>query len=160
MSTTNSMQAELYEYKQKVINRLLASKEIVDGLNATVDASELVYNNVFPFGVIAPIETEAKCYITVEITMPSVSTVNYFFKDVMVVINVICHNDLMKTEELGIPRHDYLSAKICEILNGNTDFGYGEMELVSNTENAFTERHSGRTMRFRTKEMTKNNLCV
>ena len=91
--------------------------------------------------------------------MPQVSTVNYFFKDILLIINVICHTDLMRTD-FGVPRHDYISKLICEILNGSTEFGYGEVGLVSNTENAFSERHSGRTMRFQTKEQAKNNLCV
>lgn len=157
---TTSMNRELYEYKRKVVEKLLDDNEIVEGLNAQeLEPSELMYRNIFPFGVISDTELDAKCFITVEVTMPQVSTVNYFFKDVLLVINVVCHNDLMRTK-YGIPRHDYLSAKICEILNGSTDFGYGEVELVSNTENAFSERHAGRTMRFQAKEQTKTNLCT
>ena len=155
-----SMDRELYEYKRKVIQKFLDCDAIVEAINAEeLDASELVYHNIFPFGVILETQTDAKTIITVEVTMPQVSTVNYFFKDVLLVVNVICHQDLMRTD-YGVPRHDYISKLICEILNGSTDFGYGEVSLVSNTENAFSERHAGRTMRFQTKEQTKNNLCV
>lgn len=157
--TTNSMNDELYEYKRKVINKLLESEDIINGLDTDLEPSEITYRNIFPYGAIPYTLTDAGSYITVEITMPQVSTVNYFFKDVLLVINVICHNDVMRTD-FGIPRHDYLSAKICALLNGTTEFGYGEMELVSNTESVFSERHSGRTMRFKTKELTKNNLCT
>jgi len=155
-----SMNKELYDYKRKVIDKLLSNQEIVEGLNVQeeLDPGELVYKYIFPFGVIAPTQTETKCYITVEITMPQVSTVNRFFKDILLVINVICHNDLMRTD-YSIPRHDYLSAKICELLNGSTAFGYGEVQLVSNTEGAYSERHSGRTMRFQVKEQAQTNLC-
>lgn len=158
-STTVSMNRELYEYKQKVITMLMESEEIIDGLNADVESSELIYRNIFPFGMLYPTQSEARCYITVEITMPQVSTVNWFFKDVLLVINVICHNDIMKTE-YGVPRHDYLSAKICELLDGVTALGYGQAQLVSNTEGAYSERHSGRTMRFQFKEQAKSNYCV
>ena len=155
-----SMDRELYEYKRKVIEKLLDSSEIVEAINAeNLDPSELVYTHIFTFGVIPGTQTEAKNIITVEVTMPQVSTVNYFFKDILLIINVICHTDLMRTD-FGVPRHDYISKLICEILNGSTEFGYGEVGLVSNTENAFSERHSGRTMRFQTKEQAKNNLCV
>ena len=154
------MDRELYEYKRKVIEKLLDSSEIVEAINAeNLDPSELVYTHIFPFGVIPGTQTEAKNIITVEVTMPQVSTENYFFKDILLIINVICHTDLMRTD-FGVPRHDYISKLICEILNGSTEFGYGEVGLVSNTENAFSERHSGRTMRFQTKEQAKNNLCV
>lgn len=154
-----SMNRELYEYKQKVIEQMLEVPDIIEALNSELDPSELIYKNIFPHGVITPMQDEAKCYITVEVTMPQVSTVNRFFKDVLLVINVICHNDLMQAPEYGIPRHDYLSAKICELLNGSTAFGFGEMQLVSNTENAFSERHSGRTMRFQAQEQAQSNLC-
>lgn len=158
---TASMNKELYEYKRKVIERMLCETDIIEGLNIEkqLDPSEIIYKYIFPFGVITPTQSEAHCYITVEVTMPQVSTVNYFFKDVLLVVNVICHNDLMRTT-YNIPRHDYLSAKICELLNGSAFLGYGEMQLVSNTEGAFSERHSGRTMRFQVKEQSKNNLCV
>ncbi len=155
-----AMNTELYNYKRKVIAAILSNDEIVTALNSEVDPSELVYECVFPFGVIPDTQMDAKCYITVEITMPQVSTVNYFFKDVLLVINVVCHNDLMRTD-YGIPRHDYISAKICELLNFSTDLGYGELQLVSNTEGAFSERHSGRTMRFKTSERAAiNGYCA
>lgn len=159
---TISMNKELYEYKRKVIEKMLDTPDIIEGLNIEekqLDPSEIIYKHIYPFGVIAPTQTDAKCYITVEVTMPQVSTVNFFFKDVLLVVNVICHNDLMRTN-YNIPRHDYLSAKICELLNGSAFLGYGEMQLVSNTEGAFSERHSGRTMRFQIKEQSKKNLCV
>lgn len=157
-----SMNKELYEYKRKVIEKMLESGDIIEALNidSDLDPSEITYNYIFPFGVITPTQTDAKCIITVEVTMPQVSTANWFFKDVLLVINVICHNDLMRAEEYGIPRHDYLAAKICELFNGSAFVGYGEMQLVSNTEGAFSERHSGRTMRFQVKEQQKTNLCV
>ena len=151
-----AMNSELYNYKRKVISAILENEEIVEALNSEADPSELVYECLYPFGVIPDTQMEAKCFITVEITMPQVSTVNYFFKDVLIVINVICHNDLMRTD-YGIPRHDYISAKICEMLNFSTDLGYGELQLVSNTEGAFSERHSGRTMRFKTSERAAAN---
>ena len=153
MNRKVAMNTELYNYKRKVIAAILADEAIVEALNSEADPSELVYENVFPFGIIPDTQMDAKCYITVEITMPQVSTVNYFFKDILIVINVVCHNDMMRTD-YGIPRHDYISAKICELLNFSTDFGYGEIQLVSNTEGAFSERHSGRTMRFKTSEQT------
>lgn len=151
MNRKVAMNSELYNYKRAVISAILEQDDIIEALDSEADSSELVYECIFPFGVIPDMQMDAKCYITVEITMPQVSTVNYFFKDVLIVINVVCHNDLMRTD-YGIPRHDYISAKICELLNYSTDLGYGELQLVSNTEGAFSERHSGRTMRFKTSE--------
>ena len=157
---TKSMNVELYEYKQKVVSLLSSSTEITEALNSDVDDSELVYSNIFPYGKNPETQTDSKCYITIQVTMPQVSTKNYFFKDVLLIVQVICHDDLIRADEYGMPRTDYLSAKICALLNGNVDFGYGEMELVSNTEGPFAERYYHRTRRFQTQEQSKTNLCV
>ena len=45
-----SMDRELYEYKRKVIQKFLDCDAIVEAINAEgLDASELVYHNIFPF---------------------------------------------------------------------------------------------------------------
>lgn len=153
MATGNSR--ELCEYKQKVVSKILNTDTIIEGLSATVDPSELLYNNIFPHGFIPGTTTDAKCYITVEVTMPQVSTVNYFFKDVLLTITVISHVNLMKTD-YGMPRTDYLAVELDKIFNDNTEMGVGKMELVSNIESMFDERHCCRVLRFQTQELTKS----
>lgn len=155
MATGNSK--ELCEYKQKVISQILNCDSITSALSSASETSELLYQNIFPHGMIPGTTGDAKCYITVEVTMPQVSTVNYFFKDVLLVINVICHVDMMRTS-YGMPRTDYIAVELDKLFNGNTTMGVGKMELVSNTEGMFTERHACRTLRFQTQEMTRE-LC-
>lgn len=153
------MSNELYNYKRQVIEELLKSDELIEALDTNgLEPSELVYTHIFPFGVIKPVQIEAKNFITVEVTMPQVSTVNRFYKDVLLVISVICDISLMKTD-YGVPRHDYISAKIAELLGGSSAFGFGELSLISNTESAFSERQAGRTMRFKCSERAQSNLC-
>ena len=50
-TTAISMQNELYKYKQKIIEMIASHKDITDAIVTDVDPSELVYNNIFPFGV-------------------------------------------------------------------------------------------------------------
>lgn len=153
MATGNSR--ELCEYKQKVVNKILETDSIIEGLASTDDPSELLYNNIFPHGYIPGTTDEAKCYITVEVTMPQVSTANYFFKDVLLVITVISHIGLMRTD-YGMPRTDYLAVEIDKLLNDNTEMGVGKMELISNIESMFNERHCCRVLRFQTQELSKS----
>lgn len=148
---------ELCDYKQKVIQQILQSETIIEALQSECDPSELLYNNIYPHGLIPGSTDEAKCYITVEVTMPQVSTTNYFFKDVLLIITVICHVDMMRTD-YGIPRTDYIAVELDKLFNGNTSMGVGEMELVSNVESMYNERHSGRILRFQTQE-TARNMC-
>jgi len=162
MTTKNELTAspnrELYEYKQKVISYLINSEKFVEGLNADVEASELMYNNILPYGVIAPTQVEAKSIVTVEILVPQIFEGNDIFKNVVIAVTVIVHNDLIRTD-YGIPRHDYIAAQVSDLLNGNSEFGYGVLELSSSTEGAFSERHTSRTMRFTTKEINRPNYC-
>lgn len=146
---------QIAEYKQKIIASILENKELTDIIDSNIDASELPYNNIFPFGKIPGAVDEAKAYITIEVSMPNVSTANYFFKEIVIVLNIVCHDDLMKVEGLGMTRIDAIGIALEDLFSGSNDFGFGEVELVSNVEGAWTERHSYRQLRFRTKEPTK-----
>ena len=148
---------ELCDYKQKVVNQILETDTIVEALVSDVDASELSYRNIFPYGYIPGMVDEARCYITVEVTMPQVSTANYFFKDVLLIVTVISHTDLMKTD-YGMPRTDYIAVELDKLLNDSEQMGIGKMELVSNTEGMFNEKHCCRVLRFRTQEFAKS-MC-
>lgn len=146
---------ELSEYKQKIVSQILETDTIIEALVSNVDASELLYENIFPHGYIPGTTDEAKCYITVEVTMPQVSTANFFFKDVLVIVTVISHLSLMRTE-YGMPRTDYIAIELDKLLNDSEQMGFGKMELVSNTEGMFNERHSCRVLRFKTSELAKS----
>lgn len=145
---------ELCDYKQKVVSQILETDTIIEALASDVDASELLYHNIFPHGYIPDMVEEAKCYITVEVTMPQVSTVNYFFKDVLLIVTVISHTELMKTD-YGMPRTDYIAVELDKLLNDSEQIGIGKMELVSNTEGMFNEKHCCRVLRFQTQELAK-----
>lgn len=146
---------ELCEYKQKIVQQILETDTILEALATDVDASELLYENIFPHGFIPDTVGDAKCYITVEVTMPQVSTANFFFKDVLVIMTVISHVELMRTD-YGMPRTDYIAVELDKLFNDSEQMGFGKMELVSNTEGMFNERHACRVLRFQTSELAKS----
>ena len=65
-----------------------------------------------------------------------------------VYICVMSHQDIMIVEDAGGTRIDLMGEIIEDLFNGRDDFGFGEMELKSNTEININTTYRGRELRF------------
>ena len=161
MASGNSQ--EIITYKQSAMTTVASVENIVKAINAkypigdNMDPGDLFYTHIFPYAYIPETIETAGCYITFEVSMPSVSTANYFFKDVLITITVICHQDVMQMTEneplgvTGATRADYISVELDKLFNKSTKLiGQYELELVSNIEGAIDPVHRCRVMRFKT----------
>jgi hypothetical protein len=54
-------------------------------------------------------------------------------------------------------RIDYISAEINKLLNGRSDFGWGELSLTSNTEWRIDYKHRCRVLEFKVNDL--NRVC-
>lgn len=169
MASGNSQ--EIIEYKRTAMSKLISSDIIVKALNAKtksgklIEPGDLYYTHVFPYAFIPFTVDTVGTYITLEISMPQVSTVNYFFKDVLLTITIIAHQDAMQmvdSEPLGATgatRTDFISVEIDKLFNKTKGvIGPYELELVSNIEGAIDTVHRCRIMRFKTSAPIKS-LC-
>ena len=149
-------QKDIPKYKQKLVSLLIHNSEIVNAIDSKEfsDPEDLMYTHIFPYLRNPKIQDQARCMITLSIDVPKVSTKNYFFKDMLLIVNIVCHQDLMKTD-YGATRIDYISGLIDEELNGRKDFGNNALELVSNIEGALTNDFCFRSMRFKCSEINK-----
>ena len=149
-------QKDIGRYKQHLMSLLIHNSEIVEAIDSKEfkDPEDLVYTHIFPYLRNPKIQDQARCMITMSVEVPKVSTKNYFFKDMLLYINIVCHQDLMKTD-YGATRIASLSGLIDEELNGRKDFGNVALELVSNTEGATTNDFCFRNMRFKSSEINK-----
>lgn len=163
MASGNSQ--EIIEYKRSAMTKLASVDSIIKAINAKSSSGELLepgdlfYTHIFPYDYLPDTAMTAGTYITVEVSMPSVSTVNYFFKDVLVTFTIICHQDVMKMTEdeplgaTGATRADYISVEIDKLFNQSVGLiGSYKLELVSNVEGAIDPVHRCRIMRFKTQE--------
>lgn len=162
MASGNSQ--EIIEYKRSAMAKLAATDSIVKALNAKSSSGEelepgdLFYTHIFPYAYLPETVEVAGAYITLEVSMPNVSTVNYFFKDVLITFTIICHQDVMRMTEdeplgsTGATRSDYISVEIDKLFNKSKGMGKTELELVSNIEGAIDPVHRCRIMRFKTQE--------
>lgn len=156
---------ELYEYKQKIVTALVNSGQIVEAIGAIdgdgnhLEAAELPYTHIFPFGYIPLTIDEVGCFISIEVSVPGLSVKNDLFKNVNVTIMVICHQDMMQTS-YGATRTDYIAALIEDLFHENdaNKMGTSQMKLKSNVEGYVDIAHRCRTLRFTTTDMAAK-LC-
>ena len=154
---------EIIDYKNKIIKDILFNQEdptlsadIVNAINSDFVGSEeeLIYKNIFPYLRIPDTQTEATSYITMCVNMPKVSTKNYFFKDMLITINVIVHQDIMKMpSRYSATRADYIGSIINKIFNGNKNYGNVPLEYVSDEESILMNKFFVRSLRFRCNEL-------
>lgn len=153
---------EIIDYKKRVLKDLLHNSDSslsIDLVNA-IDPDflgaedELIYERIFPYLHIPNTQTETHSYITFKVEMPRVSTKNYFFKDMLITINVIVHEGVMKMPaRYSATRADYIASIINRIFNGNKNYGTVPLEYVSDTEEVMLNKLHVRSLRFRCNEL-------
>lgn len=154
---------EIIDYKNQIIKDILfnsddptLSTDIVNAIDSEYIGceEELIYENIFPYLRIPNTQTETKAYITISVDMPKVSTKNYFFKDMLITINVIVHEDIMKMPaRYSATRADYISSLINKVFNGNKEYGNVPLEYVSDVESVLLNKYFVRSLRFRCNEL-------
>ena len=153
---------EIIDYKNKVIKDILhnddesLSYEIVNAIDPDFIGAEddLIYRNVFPYLRIPETQNDVRAYITMSVDMPRVSTKNYFFKDMIITINVICHEEMMRMPaRYSATRADYIASIINKIFNNNKNYGTVALKYVSDTESVALNKFFVRSLRFRCNEL-------
>lgn len=154
---------EIIDYKNRVIKDILYNEEdetLSTDIIMAIDPNlidkrhELLYKNIFPYLRIIDTQKEAASYITMSVDMPKVSTKNYFFKDMVITINVIVHENIMEMpKNYSATRADYIASLINQIFNHNKNYGNAALEYVSDVESILLNTFFVRTLRFRCNEL-------
>ncbi len=122
--------------------------------NLINNRDKLIYKNIFPYLRIPDTQNESCSYITMSVDMPKVSTKNYFFKDMVITLNVIVHQDIMEMPKIfSATRADYIASLINQIFNQNKNYGNVSLEYVSDVESILLNKFFVRTIRFRCNEL-------
>lgn len=153
---------EIIDYKNQVIKDILfnddetLSTDIIMAINEEFldKRNELVYKHIYPYLRIPETQSEVKSYITMSVDMPKVSTKNYFFKDMVITINVIVHEEMMRMPiTFSATRADYIASLVNQIFNQNKNYGNVPLEYVSDVESILLNKYFVRTLRFRCNEL-------
>lgn len=148
--------AELSEYKNTIIDRLLQSEELTKALKysendflaqpSVDDPSQLIYKNIFPYRFIPEANILKETFIT--ISFRKYRLVNSRFKSGYIYLNVFTHRDLFQTV-YGCTRVDYLLTKIDELLNQQRGIGMGKLEFNKMDELTVNDLYQGTYIRFK-----------
>lgn len=129
------------EYKQKILELILSDEIAVNLISGekshALPAKDLIYKAVFPYDWLNTTSLTARAYVSVEANVSGVSTTAV--KNCEIHILVMCHEDAMSLinsdlyhlSYTGGTLRDKLSDRIDYLLNGNINFGFGKLELIS-----------------------------
>lgn len=141
---------ELATMKVEIMSRIVADQEICKALHYNhpdfleqpdiKNPYSLIYDNVFPYRVIPDLADEAKTYIN--LSFDKWKYVNNSFKSGDIVVYIISHVDIMKTD-YGSCRVDYIANKVDSLLNQTRGLGLGKLQFSSMGESIINNKFLG-----------------
>lgn len=152
--------SEITIYKSKLMKTMLSDKKIVALLTNSDEESTLVpnttlaYTQVFPYDFIPEPSTEQTSFICFDIDVPRTQTCAV--KDVYIYIYIFTHKDLMRVQGEGI-RTDLIASRVDYIINGDTSYGFGKVELQSLSRISPVSDFQGRILKYYVQDF--NRIC-
>lgn len=152
---------QIINYKQQLISLFINDENIVKLINEkdVTNPEELIYHNVFNFIRVPETIDEERNYICIKIDTPEVYTSSLFFKQIIITIYVVSHQNQMITE-YGGTRPDLIAAEIEKLLVDYTGIGKKKLEEISNIEDGIGNRHRCRILKFKAEDLSKNRCAM
>ncbi|WP_336744513.1 hypothetical protein [Paenibacillus sp. y28] len=149
--------AELTDYKNKIINRMVGSEQLCkalfytepDFLNkpAVEDPSGLIYQGIYSYRFVPKIDQQPRTYITV--TLKKFQPVKQTFKSGLIYFHVFTHTDLLPVAQGGT-RVDYMLNQIDELFNQQRGIGIGKLEFYVMNDFVLNELYTGSYLVYKT----------
>lgn len=147
---------EFFDYKNRLMEDLLTSKEIVsllgDNFEESVPPEGLMYSQVFPFEYVPSTVEEGRTYICCDVDIQK--SMNKTFLLPVIYIWVFTHKSKMRLSGGGI-RVDKLCSEIAKKINGSRYYGLGELDLYSVKRFAPLSEYQGKVMMFQAKDFNR-----
>jgi hypothetical protein len=116
-----------------------------------------MYNRVFPYAHVPSVSETGQAFICFDIDVPSVKS--NIIKNVEIKIYVFAHQNIMRLPDGGGMRIDVLASEIDKIMNGNLNYGFGAVDLVSMRGFAPITGYYGREIKYRVQDFNRN-MCA
>ena len=148
-------------YKQVIKEMLISNNKIIYLLHneelekAGVDNDEYLGNNILPYYLIHPTQTEVKNFICFETSFDEVSRLNSVIKYQQVIFYVLCHQADITEKYTSTARHDLISAVLIDMFQGSNIFGT-QLKLMSDKPSVVDTDYACRTLIF--EQQTLNSL--
>lgn len=148
---------EITEYKNLLMEKLCSSKDLCALLTLSDEQAgqNFAYKRIFPYAYVPNATQIAQSYVCFDIEVPSI--LNKTIKNVVVYVYVFTEKDLMRIKGKGI-RVDMMASEVDQLLNGNTEFGFGELELSGCKLFTPIDGYYGRKLIYTVQDFNRN-LC-
>lgn len=140
-------------YKKKLMSSIVNSPELIALIDDSYvidgeceNADDLIYKQIFPYYYIPETQQETLAYVLMKVN--GLGMRNKIYNKAEVYICVVSHQDIMYVKNGGGTRIDLMGEIVEDLFNGRDDFGFGEMELLSNIEDSINTSHRCRVLRF------------
>ena len=147
---------EFYDYKDRLMMDLCSNEEIVKLLTGeehpTVPNRDLPYTQIYPFQFIPETENNARTFICFDVDI--LKAPNKTFYNPVIYIWVLAHKSKMRTKGKGCLT-DAITCEIDHMLNGNRNYGQGELELGPVDRFIPTTDYLGREMVYFTQDFNR-----
>lgn len=148
--------------KNKIIKEFIKDTSIVQAINSSniTSPEKLKGTHIFDYHQNPNTINTVETFITIQVHIPQSYTGKIYIYPT-IEIWIISHEKHMIVDnipKINENRNDYLSELIDLKLNGRSDFGIGELQLVSNIEGSYQKDYVYRKMIFETKDVN-DNLC-
>lgn len=145
---------EIIEYRNKIIQEICNSKELVKLLgcdNEEYPEDIIPYKWVFPHEFIPETITKTERYINFDISA-ALDTKNNTYKDLVIYFFILCHEDVVKYK--GSLWYDKVVCELDNIFCENNILGVGKTYLMSNVPYSPQIEFKGRLLKFGVKDFS------
>lgn len=146
---------EFFDYKNRLMEDLLTTKEIVELLDDTIsleDAPLLAYEQVYPYEFVPETVQDGRSFICFDVDIQGANSKTFLTPTLHVW--VFAHKSRLRLPEGGV-RTDKMCSEICKKINGSMRYGLGELDLYSVKRFAPMTDYQGKVMTFYAKDFSK-----
>lgn len=147
---------EFYNYKNRLMQDLCSDAAIVKLVtledNPTVPATNLIYDQVFPYQYVPETEEEGRTFICFDVDILSAPNKTFYYPALYVW--GFTHKSKFRTPD-GKILIDQLSVEINRILNGNRFYGLGDLRLDSVLRFSPNKDYLGRALTYLSKDFNR-----
>lgn len=151
---------ELSAYKSRMMQAFCTSKELspllcVEGEDE-LTGKALMYSRVFPYAHVPNTVENAKSFVCFKVDAVSVKSA--VIKVMQITIYCISHQSLLRLPDGKGLRTDEMASQVDKLMNGNTEFGLGTVELISSKEFNPITNYCGRESVYRVTDFNRD-MC-
>lgn len=150
---------EFFDYKERLMMDLCSNPEIVKLVtgeeNPTVPNTNLKYKKIYPYQFIPETENNASTFVCFDVDIMERRQTNKTYYYPVIYIWILAHKSNMRTKKKGV-LIDAIACEIDKMLNGNRNYGQGELELGPVSRFIPTIDYLGRELVYYTRDFNRS----